>query len=148
MSLSLFTIGAQSLFVVDEFAQKAIAVSTVATGLGILCNAWFLVQFRHLERRDFMHRARCMYGSYLFFSLSAKFPSLAVIVSLGSLMAFGGRIVCNILPPLVIVLGITMLIIVSGATLLCSIVHGCISAFGWIVRIGGVGNRGNVPAPV
>ncbi|KAJ7216418.1 hypothetical protein GGX14DRAFT_604683, partial [Mycena pura] len=104
VSISLFTIDKQSLFVVDEFAEKAIAVSTVATGLGILCNTWFLVQFRHLERRDFLHRARCIYGSYLFFSLSAKFPSLAVLVSRGSLMAFGGRIVLNILPTLVIVL--------------------------------------------
>ncbi|KAJ7216417.1 hypothetical protein GGX14DRAFT_391244 [Mycena pura] len=109
MSISLFTIDAQSLFKVDEFAQKAIAISTVATGLGILCNTWFL------------HRARCIYGSHLLFSLSAKFTSLVVIVSLGSLMAFGGRIVCNILPALVIVLGITLLIIIMGFRIIVSV---------------------------
>ncbi|KAJ7216406.1 hypothetical protein GGX14DRAFT_441450 [Mycena pura] len=54
MNMSLFTIDTQSLFKVDDFALKAIATSAVASGLGILCDACFLLQFHHLQRQDFM----------------------------------------------------------------------------------------------
>ncbi|KAJ7216421.1 hypothetical protein GGX14DRAFT_391248 [Mycena pura] len=114
MNMSLFTIDSQSLFKVDEFAQKAIAASTVAIGLGILSDAWFLVQFRHLRRWDFVSRARGIYGSDLLFCLSAKLPTIAALVSLASLMAFDGRIACNVLPVLVVMMGLILLALVIG----------------------------------
>ncbi|KAJ7216415.1 hypothetical protein GGX14DRAFT_359023 [Mycena pura] len=129
MDMTLFTIDAQSVFKVDDFSQKAIAISVVANGLGILSDAWFLVQFRHLERKDFMNRARDADGAYLYFSLSAKLPSFAIFVSLLSLMAFCGRMVFNTLPTPAIVLGlasfgivISLRLIVCGARMLCRVV--------------------------
>ncbi|KAJ7216422.1 hypothetical protein GGX14DRAFT_391249 [Mycena pura] len=89
MKVEWTSVGRWSLFDVDEFAQKAIASSTVPAGLGI----------------------------------SAKFPSLAVLISMGSLMAFGGRIVCNTLPALVIALGIALLIVVIGLRFILSAVY-------------------------
>ncbi|KAJ7226906.1 hypothetical protein GGX14DRAFT_693037 [Mycena pura] len=149
MNMSLFTIDSQSLFEVDEFAQKAIAASTVATGLGILCDAWFLVRFLHLRRWDFINRARGIYGSDLLFCLSAKLPSLTALVSLGSLMAFGGHIACNVLPPvLVVMMGLVLLALVmgvgylvNGVTVLGSFISGGASAMGCLLKVWSVEDR-------
>ncbi|KAJ7216425.1 hypothetical protein GGX14DRAFT_696272 [Mycena pura] len=141
MNMSLFTIDAQSVFEVDEFAQKAIATSTAATGLGILCHAWFLAQFCRLARSDFINRARSIYGSDLLFSLSAKLPWLTALVSLASLMAFGGRIACNVLPMLAIALGLILLALVigigylvNGVTILGSFISRGASAMGHMLE--------------
>ncbi|KAJ7220886.1 hypothetical protein GGX14DRAFT_389272 [Mycena pura] len=98
LNVSLLTIDAQTLFQVDKVAQDLIALSAVATGLGMLCDAWFLGW-------NFMDRARDTYGSYTYFSLSSELPLVAVFVSLMFLMAFGARILYNALPAPVLLVG-------------------------------------------
>ncbi|KAJ7220892.1 hypothetical protein GGX14DRAFT_389277 [Mycena pura] len=127
LNVSLLTIDAQTLFRVDKVAQDLIALSAVATGLGMLCDAWFLVRFLHLQGWDFMDRARDTYGSYTYFSLSSELPLVAVFISLVFLMAFGARIVYNTLPALVLLVG--------------SVCFGIIMALRFVVqRDTGVGN--------
>ncbi|KAJ7677657.1 hypothetical protein B0H17DRAFT_944646, partial [Mycena rosella] len=103
----------QSLFKVDAFAQKAVAASSIATGLGILCTAWFLLRYYRLQSSVFKTRAKDINGSYLSFSLSARLPMLGALVSLAAMVAFIGRIAYNTLPAFVIVLAIAFCLIMG-----------------------------------
>ncbi|KAJ6539838.1 hypothetical protein DFH09DRAFT_69322 [Mycena vulgaris] len=101
----------ESLFKVDAFAQRAIAVSSIATGLGILCDAWFILRYYCLQSTVFKTRAKDIYGSYLFFSLSARLPMLGALVSLAALVVFVARVAYNALPVFVAILGIIFCVV-------------------------------------
>ena len=45
--------GPGSLFNVDSFAQSAVAASSVASGLGISCDAWFLLRYNWADLHTF-----------------------------------------------------------------------------------------------
>ncbi|KAJ7321951.1 hypothetical protein DFH08DRAFT_357448 [Mycena albidolilacea] len=105
VTVSLFTIDSQSLFKIDLFSQRAIAASSIASFLGFLCALWFLWRYYPLESTVFMTQARDIYGSYAFFALSARLPSLAVKISVMALGAFVGRVAYQTFPAFVIVLG-------------------------------------------
>jgi hypothetical protein len=58
-------------------------------------------------------RARDVYGSYAFFSLSARLPSLAVLISILALGVFVGRVAYQTLPAFVIVLGVVFAVVMG-----------------------------------
>ncbi|KAJ7216405.1 hypothetical protein GGX14DRAFT_604629 [Mycena pura] len=157
LDVSLLTIGAKPMFKIDEVAQDLIALSAVATGLGMLCCAWFLVRFLHLQRWDFMDRARDTNGSYTYFALSSELPLVGLLVSMMSLMAFSGRIVYNTLPTFALLMGsacfgiiMALRFIVRGGRVLYSFISTTHSALSrWFInclgtmqvrRDAGVGN--------
>ncbi|EDR07297.1 uncharacterized protein LACBIDRAFT_328163 [Laccaria bicolor S238N-H82] len=85
---AVFSISQGSLFNVNFYARRAIATSSIASGLGIACDAWFLLQYNWADLQTFIARARDVYGSYFFFSLSARVPGLCMFTSALSLMLF------------------------------------------------------------
>ncbi|KAJ7087088.1 hypothetical protein C8R44DRAFT_900732 [Mycena epipterygia] len=136
LETSIFTTDPQSLFEVDAFAQKAIAASSVATSFGILCNTWFVLRYYRLESSVFMTRARDIYGSYLFFSLSARLPLAGTLFSLAALTVFIGRIAYNTFPVFVIWLGVAFCLVMGlqfvarGAEVLYSLIALQLSVLG------------------
>ncbi|KAJ7087084.1 hypothetical protein C8R44DRAFT_552517, partial [Mycena epipterygia] len=110
---SLFTTDPQSLFNIDEFAQKTIAAGSIGTSFGLVCTTWFLLRYYRLEPSVFMTRARDVYGSYLFFSLSARLPLFGTLVSLAALALFIGRVAYNTFPVFVIVLGVAFCLVMG-----------------------------------
>ncbi|KAJ6562472.1 hypothetical protein B0H19DRAFT_942762, partial [Mycena capillaripes] len=113
VDMSLFIVDSQSLFKVDVFAQRAVAASSVATVFSLLCDGWFLGRYYRLQTREFLIRARDMYDSFVFFSLSARLPSVGATISLLALGAFAGRIAYRTLPAFVTVLGIMFCLIMG-----------------------------------
>ncbi|KAJ7268289.1 hypothetical protein C8J57DRAFT_1131282 [Mycena rebaudengoi] len=113
LQTSVFAIAPGSLFKVDEFAQKAIAASGISTGLGILCDGWFLLQYSRLYGGIFRIRTKDIYDSYLFFSLSARLPVFGAIISLGALVLFIARIAYNTIPGFVLAMT-TIFCVVMG----------------------------------
>ncbi|PPQ87414.1 LOW QUALITY PROTEIN: hypothetical protein CVT25_008110 [Psilocybe cyanescens] len=96
---AVFSISAYSIFNVDSYAKAAIATSSVASGLGIACDAWFLLRYNWADLRTFylssslpqlsshLHPslaaqicAKDLHGSY-FFSLSARVPASCMFIS-------------------------------------------------------------------
>jgi hypothetical protein len=71
---------------------------TVAFFLFSLCAVLISVNQLQTQARD-------IYGSYAFFALSARLPSLAVLISVLALGAFVGRVAYQTFPAFVIVLG-------------------------------------------
>ena len=64
---AVFSIAPGSLFTVDTYARSAIAASSIASGLGIVCDAWFLLRYNWADLHTFI-------VSYL--------PTLALLVYL------------------------------------------------------------------
>ncbi|KAJ7165130.1 hypothetical protein C8R46DRAFT_304750 [Mycena filopes] len=117
--LSLFTVDSQSLFKIDGASKNAVAASSVSTALGLVSAGWFYSRYSHLQPKIFMTRARDIYGSYLFFSLSSKLPMLGMLVSSLALTIFAGRIAWYTLGPVFVVgLGVVFCI-VGGLQFIC-----------------------------
>ncbi|KAJ7443918.1 hypothetical protein B0H11DRAFT_452644 [Mycena galericulata] len=150
LETSVFTLSPQTVFNVDSFAQKVIAASSVATGFGIICDAWFLIRYYRLPSATFMTRSQDIYGSYLFFSLSARLPLLGTIIALGALMLFIGRIAFNTVPAFVIGLGLIFIIIlglqflVKGTEITYSTISATASAVAGWASFFRVTSEGNV----
>ena len=52
--MAVFSISPGSIFTVDTYARSAIATSSVASGLGIACDAWFLLLYTWVDMHTFI----------------------------------------------------------------------------------------------
>ncbi|KDR68662.1 hypothetical protein GALMADRAFT_230988 [Galerina marginata CBS 339.88] len=110
---AVFSISPGSIFNVDSWAKGAIATSSIASGLGIACDAWFLLRYHWADLRTFIARARDLYNSYFFFSLSARVPAFCMFISAVSLMAFLGLVAFDAWPQGVLALSFIVGIVMS-----------------------------------
>ena len=66
---AVFSIAPGSLFTVDTYARSAIAASSIASGLGIVCDAWFLLRYNWADLHTFIvsHLSTLVLLVYLIF---------------------------------------------------------------------------------
>ncbi|KAJ7160894.1 hypothetical protein C8R46DRAFT_1105875 [Mycena filopes] len=104
---AVFSISPGSIFDINPVARGAVAASSIASGLGIACAAWFLVRYAWVDLHTFVTRAEDIFStetpSYFFFALSARIPSLLMFVSALALMLFMGIVAWSAWPTAVIV---------------------------------------------
>ncbi|KAJ7628758.1 hypothetical protein FB45DRAFT_834744 [Roridomyces roridus] len=113
LQTSVFTLGSQSVFNVNALAQKAIAASGIATSFGLVSDGWFLLRFYRLPPDIFLTRARDIYGSYIFFSLSARLSLFGALIALGALVLFIGQIAFSVVPTFVVFLAVIFCVILG-----------------------------------
>ncbi|KAF7351889.1 hypothetical protein MVEN_01150600 [Mycena venus] len=142
MDIALLVIDPQSVFTIDLVSRRAIAASSAATLLGFFSDLWFLGRYYSLQPKMFMTQTKDVYGSYAFFSLSARLPSLAVLISILALSVFIGRVAYQVLPAFVIVLGVVFAVvmilqyIVRGSEVFyCSIAQALSTVGGWMQHL-------------
>ncbi|KAJ3505614.1 hypothetical protein NLJ89_g7326 [Agrocybe chaxingu] len=58
VNTAVFSISPDSIFQVDSYARSAIAASSIASGLGITCDAWFLLRYTWADLSTFITRAK------------------------------------------------------------------------------------------
>lgn len=134
---AVFSISPGSLFDVNSYARSAIATSSIASGLGIACDAWFLLRCNWADLQTFIARARDVYGSYFFFSLSARVPGLCMFISALSLMLFLGLVAFDAWPEGVIAVCFMVGVVMS----LQFLVYGAHWCVGRVVEGGRTGIR-------
>ncbi|KAF9460603.1 hypothetical protein BDZ94DRAFT_1299794 [Collybia nuda] len=147
VNTAVLSISSDALFTVHAYARGAVAASSVASGLGIACDAWFLLRYGWAEVGVVRTRALDVFNSYFFFALSARTPSLCMFTAALSLMAFlalvafdawpgGALVVCGLVGA---VMGLQFL--VWGAVWLGRGVRGGVRGVGRGVRgvVGAVG---------
>ncbi|GLB43811.1 hypothetical protein LshimejAT787_1403230 [Lyophyllum shimeji] len=98
VSTGVFAISPDTIFIVHSYARSAIAASSIASGLGIACDAWFLLRYNWADLHTFISRARDIYNSYFFFALSARVPAICLFASAFSLMIFMGLVAFQVWP--------------------------------------------------
>ena len=104
----MFGFSSGSAFAITNFARRAIAVGSVASGIGLAIDAWFLLAYCNTTPAKFQvspllstqpygttwpyilcqRLALDVYGKYLFFCISARIPALCMFTSAFALMTF------------------------------------------------------------
>ncbi|KXN87176.1 hypothetical protein AN958_09102 [Leucoagaricus sp. SymC.cos] len=103
VNAAVFAISPDSLFRIQPFALSAIAASSMASGLGMAIDAWFLLRYNWIDIKTFIYRAQDVYGSYFFFALSSRIPAMCMFASAIALMAFLGFVAFGVWPQGVLV---------------------------------------------
>jgi hypothetical protein len=149
---SVFGFSSGDLFLVDNFAKRALIISSVAAAIGLFVDVWFIFAYSGADARKFQVRflpvyqrrdiltthppqslALDLYNSYFFFALSSRLPLVALFVSVLALVAFLGAIAWAAWPAAVLVMCVLSGLLVS----LQFIVYGChriALGLAWIVR--------------
>lgn len=101
---AVFTLSPGSMFLVTDFAKNAIALSSIASGIGLACDTWFLLRYTWIDIELFSIRARDIYDTYIFFSISSKVPTICTCISAVSLTGFLALVAFGTWPEAVLVL--------------------------------------------
>ncbi|KAG2073999.1 hypothetical protein BDR04DRAFT_1093640 [Suillus decipiens] len=88
LDAAVFGFSSVSLFSVNAFARSSIALGSVASGIGIAIDGWFLLVYSGANAKKFQKFARDVYGKYLFFCISSRLPAVCMFISACALMAF------------------------------------------------------------
>ncbi|OAX36532.1 hypothetical protein K503DRAFT_744218 [Rhizopogon vinicolor AM-OR11-026] len=88
LDAAVFGFSSGSLFSVDSFARSSIAIGSVASGIGLAIDGWFLLVYGGANATKFQKHALDIYGKYLFFCISSRLPAVCMFVSACALMAF------------------------------------------------------------
>lgn len=110
---AVFTLSPTSMFFINDWAKNAIALSSIASGIGLSCDAWFLLRYTWIDVETFSTRALDVYGSYLFFSISARVPTICTFLSAISLTSFLALVAFSTWPEAVLVLCVFVGIVMS-----------------------------------
>ncbi|KAJ4473136.1 hypothetical protein J3R30DRAFT_3708239 [Lentinula aciculospora] len=111
-----------SLFPVDSYAREAVSLSTISTALGLLCDAYFLLNYAWGDVNTFLNRARSslhssssvsssspqaelpvsaspLSQSWGYFALSSRIPAICMFLSLLFIGAFLLIVASEAAPP-------------------------------------------------
>ncbi|KAI0077437.1 hypothetical protein K474DRAFT_1707316 [Panus rudis PR-1116 ss-1] len=113
LNATIFGFFSDSLFSVDGLAKRAVAFGSIASGIGIVSDAWFLVAYSGADAAKFKRLALDVYNSYFFFSLTCRLPTLCLFAGACSLMVFLLTIAWEAWPSAVLVMSFMAGILVS-----------------------------------
>lgn len=113
MNTAVLSISPDSSIQLSALALRAIACSSIFTGLGIAAAAYFILRYSFSPPQVFRTRALDVYSSYVFFSISARVPTLCMVASAISLMAFLGLVAFDLWPTGVIVVSFLFGVVMS-----------------------------------
>lgn len=142
VNAALLALPTDGIFDIDGWAQIAVANSSVAAGMGLATDAWFLLRYNFNDLETFKYRARDVFDSYFFFSISARVPAVAMFISAVSLMCFLALVAFEAWPRGVLVVSLLFGVILSLQFLAFG-VHRCARGVVWVAKglVGFLGAR-------
>jgi hypothetical protein len=102
----------------DTFSVRMVALSAVATGLGLCSTTWLIVRYSFADAGRFRAAATDATGGYAAFCVSARVPALLMGTSAGALTAFLVRVAWAAWP---------------AATLVMCVLAGVLTGLQWVV---------------
>ncbi|KAK0229378.1 hypothetical protein EDD85DRAFT_852932 [Armillaria nabsnona] len=106
VSTAVFAVTPDSEFKVTSYARLPIAVSAITSGLGLVCDFWFISRYRFSSTSTLTQRSLDLFGTHFFFAFSARIPMLCLVVSSIWLLAFLGIMAYVVSSDVVLVVGI------------------------------------------
>ncbi|KDQ62993.1 hypothetical protein JAAARDRAFT_362720 [Jaapia argillacea MUCL 33604] len=88
LNLAVFGLAPTTIFPIDGAARQAIALGSIASGIGLFIDAWFLFVYGGCDEVRFRERALGVWKTYVFFSISCRLPMLCMFLSTGAIMFF------------------------------------------------------------
>ncbi|OJT05628.1 Deubiquitination-protection protein dph1 [Trametes pubescens] len=150
---AVFGFASDATFIVDGFARSVVAIGAIAAGIGLVSDAWFLVLYsganavkfqvsrRIPSSRQRAHRpspaqrlAKDVYGSYFFFCLTCRLPTMCMFLSTLALMLFLLGVAWTAWPTAVLVMSFVAGVLLSSQFLVFGI-HRAVNFVVWVVRV-------------
>ncbi|OBZ66030.1 hypothetical protein A0H81_14009 [Grifola frondosa] len=130
---TVFGISPAPVFSMDGFTQTVVTIGAISAGLGVVIDAWFLVLYSGASPTKFQRLAADVYGTYVFFCLTCRLPTLLMFGSALALMLFLLGVAWGAWPTAVLVMSFVAGTLVS----LQYLVFGChrfVNLLVWAVR--------------
>ncbi|KAI0714531.1 hypothetical protein C8Q76DRAFT_427469 [Earliella scabrosa] len=131
---AVFGFGDDALVSPDGFERGAVSMGAIAAGIGLVCDAWFLVLYSNANAQKFLRLAKDVYGSYFFFCLTCRLPTLCMFLSALSLMAFLLAVAWKAWPSAVLVMSFVAGFLLTSQFLVYG-VHRFVNLVIWVVRV-------------
>ncbi|KAK0475651.1 hypothetical protein EDD18DRAFT_194869 [Armillaria luteobubalina] len=106
VNTAVFSVTPDSQFEVTSSARLTIAASAMTSGLGLLCDVWFISRYRFGPTSTLTQRSLDLFGTHFFFAFSARIPMLCLVVSSMWLLAFVGIMAYAVSPDVVFIVGV------------------------------------------
>ncbi|SJK96885.1 uncharacterized protein ARMOST_00133 [Armillaria ostoyae] len=106
VNTAVFSVTPDSQFGVTSSARLTVAASAITSGLGLVCDVWFISRYRFGPISTLTQRSLDLFGTHFFFAFSARIPMLCLVVSSMWLLAFIGIMAYVISSDVVLVVGI------------------------------------------
>lgn len=88
LNAAVFGYSAPTLVDIDSVAMKAVTVGGIASGIGLVADVWFLVVYNGSDASKFQRMAQDVYGTYFFFCLTCRLPTLCLFGAVCALLVF------------------------------------------------------------
>ncbi|KAI0801529.1 hypothetical protein C8Q74DRAFT_499009 [Fomes fomentarius] len=130
---AVFGFGSDSLFTVAGISRRVVSIGGISAAIGLVCDAWFLVLYSGANAQKFLRLAKDVYGSYFFFCLTCRLPSVCMLISALALMAFLFAAAWTASPTAVLVMSFIAGFLLTSQFLVFGI-HRFINLLIWVVR--------------
>ncbi|KAI0829114.1 hypothetical protein BC628DRAFT_1409086 [Trametes gibbosa] len=131
---AVFGFAPDASFIVDGFSRSVIAIGSIAAGIGLVSDAWFLVLYSGANAAKFQRLAKDVYNSYFFFCLTCRLPTMCMFLSALSLMLFLLAVAWTAWPTAVLVMSFVAGILLTSQFLVFGI-HRAVNFTIWVVRV-------------
>ncbi|KAK0209961.1 hypothetical protein DFS33DRAFT_1289500 [Desarmillaria ectypa] len=114
VNTAVFSVTPDSQFEVTSSARLTVATSSITSGLGLVCDVWFISRYRFSHTSTLTQRSLDLFGTYFFFSFSARIPMLCLLVSSMCLLAFLGIMAYVVSSDIVLIVGVCVGVGMTG----------------------------------
>ncbi|KAI0776335.1 hypothetical protein BD413DRAFT_265646 [Trametes elegans] len=131
---AVFGFSPDAMFAVNGFARSVVAIGSIAAGIGLVSDAWFLVLYSGASAVKFQRLAKDVYNSYFFFCLTCRLPTMCMFLSALALMFFLLSVAWTAWPTAVLVMSFVAGVLLSSQFLVYG-AHRFVNCVVWAVRI-------------
>ncbi|RPD54492.1 hypothetical protein L226DRAFT_494380 [Lentinus tigrinus ALCF2SS1-7] len=131
---AVFGFAPDGLFAVEGFSREAVSIGAIAAGIGLVCDAWFLIMYSGANVQKFQRLAKDVYNTYFFFCLICRLPTVCMFVSALALMGFLFAVAWTAWPTAVLVMSFVAGFLLTSQFLVFGI-HRFVNLLVWVVRV-------------
>jgi len=113
LNATVFGFAPELIFSVDSAAKKAVAISGVTAGIGLVLDFWYQFLYNGATAAKFKVQALDTFDTYFFFCLCCRLPTFSMLISSIALLAFMFFVSFQVWPQAVLVISFLAGILVT-----------------------------------
>jgi len=133
LNATVFGFAPDVIFSVDSAAKRAVAISGVTAGIGLVLNFWYQFLYNGVTAAKFQVQARDTFDGYFFFCLCCRLPTFFMLISSVALLAFMFFVSFQVWPQAVLIVSFLAGILVTLQYLLFG-AHRIVLGIRWMLK--------------
>jgi len=133
LNATVFGFAPDVIFSVDSAAKRAVAISGVTAGIGLVLNFWYQFLYNGVTADKFQVQARDTFDGYFFFCLCCRLPTFFMLISSVALLAFMFFVSFQVWPQAVLIVSFLAGILVTLQYLLFG-AHRIVLGIRWMLK--------------